>query len=145
MREAIKAAIIRAKTLEHFKVDFSIVIFDDDIEEIMEFGEKFTAKRTKIPAKLMRALEKSGGTNISAPLLYAQANMKKYSKKQGKKAVGNITFIGDGKPYGGITGDELVNIIKTIKKQFPITAFYISEYSQNGEELERYFGTAESG
>jgi hypothetical protein len=55
-RESVKAAIIRAKVLEHFKVDFSIIIFDDSIDEVMNFGEKFSSKnKCVIPSKLMRA------------------------------------------------------------------------------------------
>ena len=45
LRESVKAAIIRAKVLEHFKVDFSILFFDDDVESVMDFGEKFSDKR----------------------------------------------------------------------------------------------------
>jgi hypothetical protein len=37
LREAVKAAIIRAKVLEYFKVNFSIIMFDTDIEEVMSF------------------------------------------------------------------------------------------------------------
>jgi hypothetical protein len=44
LRESIKAAIIRAKVLEHFKVDFSIVLFGDRVDEVMSFGEKFSSK-----------------------------------------------------------------------------------------------------
>ena len=35
--QSIKAAITRAKVLEHFKVDMSIVVFDDRIDEVMNF------------------------------------------------------------------------------------------------------------
>jgi cobalamin biosynthesis protein CobT len=60
LRESVKAAIIRAKVLEHFKVDFSILFFDDAVESVMDFGEKFSDKRRcSIPSKLMRALERS--------------------------------------------------------------------------------------
>ena len=44
LRESIKAAIIRAKVLEHFKVEFSIVLFWDRIDEVMTFWEKFSSK-----------------------------------------------------------------------------------------------------
>ena len=53
-RNAIKAAITRAKVLEHFKVQMSIVVFGDRIEEVMSFGEQFSNRITKIPSKLMR-------------------------------------------------------------------------------------------
>lgn len=60
LREAVKAAIIRAKVLEHFKVHFSIVIFDTDMEEVMEFGDKFSNRgKNNVPSKLMRAVMKS--------------------------------------------------------------------------------------
>ncbi|HBA44937.1 TPA: hypothetical protein DEG21_03775 [Patescibacteria group bacterium] len=65
LREAVKASIIRAKVLEYFKVKFSIIIFDTAMEEIMEFGEKFSdRKKNNIPSRLMRAIAKSGGTDI---------------------------------------------------------------------------------
>lgn len=54
LRNAIKAAITRAKVLEHFKVQMNIVIFGDKIEEVMTFGEQFSDRTTKIPSRLMR-------------------------------------------------------------------------------------------
>ncbi|MEI7557570.1 MAG: hypothetical protein WCJ45_01655 [bacterium] len=54
LRNAIKAAITRAKVLEHFKVQMNIVIFGDKIEEVMMFGEQFSDRTTKIPSRLMR-------------------------------------------------------------------------------------------
>jgi len=54
LREAVKAAIIRAKTLEYFDVQFSILFFASGVVEIMKFGEKFSDRRSMIPAKLMR-------------------------------------------------------------------------------------------
>lgn len=60
MRASVKAAIIRAKVLEYFKVEFSILFFDDVVEEVMSFGEVYTDKRLNtVPARLMRALERS--------------------------------------------------------------------------------------
>ena len=52
--QSIKAAITRAKVMESFKVDMSIVIFDDSIDEVMTFGETFSDRKTRIPSKLMR-------------------------------------------------------------------------------------------
>jgi hypothetical protein len=52
--QSIKAAITRAKVMEHFNVDMSIVIFDDSIDEVMTFGETFSDRKTRIPSKLMR-------------------------------------------------------------------------------------------
>jgi hypothetical protein len=61
-RESVKAAIIRAKVLEHFKVDFSIMIFDDSIDEVMDFGEKFSSRsKCFIPSKLMKACTNRSG------------------------------------------------------------------------------------
>ena len=60
-RNAIKAAITRAKVLEHFKVQMSIVVFGDRIEEVMSFGEQFSNRATKIPSKLMRIATSAGG------------------------------------------------------------------------------------
>ncbi len=37
LRESVKAGIIRAKVLEHFKVDFSLLFFDDAVESVMDF------------------------------------------------------------------------------------------------------------
>ena len=54
LRNAIKAAITRAKVLEHFKVQMNIIIFGDKIEEVMTFGEQFSDRTTKIPSRLMR-------------------------------------------------------------------------------------------
>ena len=60
LRASVKAGIIRAKVLEHFKVDFSILFFDDDVESVMDFGEKFSdRKKSSIPSNMMRSLVKS--------------------------------------------------------------------------------------
>lgn len=59
LREAIKSAIIRAKTLEHFDVHFSIIVFDTEPTEVMSFGEKFTTKKNTIPSRIMRAVSHS--------------------------------------------------------------------------------------
>lgn len=75
MREAVKAAIIRARTLEHFHVQFSLMFFDEITEEVMSFGDKWSDKRAKIPARLMRGAAHSGGTNISAGLIHGRTAM----------------------------------------------------------------------
>jgi hypothetical protein len=95
LRESIKAAIIRAKVLEHFKVDFSIVLFGDRIDEVMSFGEKFSSKwKCNIPAKLIRAIHTlSWGCNSSEPISYVYQNMLKQFKKNRGKSFGNISLI----------------------------------------------------
>gem|GEM_PF-1881435 len=60
LRQTMKAAIIRAEVLEYFCVDFQIILFDTEVEMVMDFGEKYTSKRPNaIPARLMRAVKKS--------------------------------------------------------------------------------------
>nr|MDD3720710.1 transglutaminase domain-containing protein [Candidatus Gracilibacteria bacterium] len=147
LREAIKAAIIRAKVLEYFKVNFSIVIFDTEMEEIMEFGEKFSDKRkNNIPSRLMRAIMKSGGTDIGQPLSYVFESMKRYARKNGQKSFGNISFLGDGEPTNGLKDSVLKALIKQIRGQnFGLTAYYINGSSQNISGLQEYFGDETSG
>lgn len=147
LREAIKAAIIRAKVLEHFKVNFSIVIFDTEMEEVMEFGEKFSdRKRNNIPSRLMRAVMKSGGTDIGQPLTYTLESMKRYARKNGMKSFGNISFLGDGEPTNGLRDSWLKALITEIRKSgFGLTAYYINGSSQRMDGLESYFGSKESG
>lgn len=140
LRNAIKAAVIRAKTLEYFDVDFSIILFDDKIDEVMEFWEKLSSKKTLVPVKLMRAVQEAGVTNISKPLLYTKEKLLKYSKKHWKKTLWNITFIWDGSPTYWLEWDELVWLIKDIRKTFSITAINIIKYMDNNNgELEMYF------
>ncbi len=144
LRESVKAGIIRAKVLEHFKVDFSILFFDDDVESVMDFGEKFSDKRKcSVPSRLMRALEKSSGTNISAPLTYTWQAMKDERRKKWWTHFGNITFIGDGEPQSWLTGWALTGLIEAMRKDgFGITAYYI--WWWRNDELEWYFWKTET-
>ena len=139
LREAVKSAIIRAKTLEYFDVQFSILIFHTDVDEVMSFGEKFTSKKNTIPARIMRSVSDSGGTDISKPLEMMQDRITEFETHGGKWRYGNITFIGDGEPTGGKTGKDLTKLIERINKRFPITAYYISGWSQNSWALDGYF------
>lgn len=146
LREAVKAAIIRAKVLEHFKVNFSIIIFDTKLEEVMEFGETFSSKKkNNIPSRLMRAVMKSDGTDIGQPLTYTFSAMKKYAKKIWGKAFGNISFLGDGEPTDGLKDSPLQMLIEEIRNEgFGLTAYYINGSSQQRNELQKYFGSEES-
>lgn len=146
LREAVKAAIIRAKVLEHFKVQFSIILFDDSMDEVMSFGEKFTDKRKNtVPSRLMRGLIYQSGTNISAPMSYTLTSMKDFSKKTGKKSYGNISFLGDGAPQSGLQWTALKILIDEIRRQgFGLTAYYINGSEQHRQTLEQYFGKEES-
>jgi hypothetical protein len=79
--QSIKAAITRAKVLEHFKVQMSIVVFDDSIDEVMHFGETFSDRKTHIPSKLMRAATKRSGGNSQEPISFVYTTMKKRLKE----------------------------------------------------------------
>jgi hypothetical protein len=79
--QSIKAAITRAKVLEHFKVQMSIVVFDDSIDEVMTFGETFSDRKTHIPSKLMRAATKGSGGNSQEPITLVYDKMKKRMKE----------------------------------------------------------------
>lgn len=144
LRESVKAAIIRAKVLEHFKVDFSILFFDDNVESVMDFWEKFSDKRKcSVPSRLMRALEKSWGTNISAPLTYTWQAMKDERRKKWWSHFGNITFIGDGEPQSWLIWWALTWLIDQMRRDgFGITAYYIGWWRRDA--LEWYFWKAEA-
>lgn len=141
LREAIKAAIIRAKVLEYFKVNFSIVIFDTEMEEIMEFWEKFSDKRkNNIPSRLMRAIMKSWWTDIWQPLSYVFESMKRYARKNWQKSFWNISFLWDWEPTNWLKDSVLKALIKQIRWQnFWLTAYYINWSSQNISGLQEYF------
>jgi hypothetical protein len=79
--QSIKAAITRAKVLEHFKVQMGIVVFDDSIDEVMKFGETFSDRKTHIPSKLMRAATKRSGGNSQEPITLVYSNMKRKMKE----------------------------------------------------------------
>lgn len=145
LRASVKAGIIRAKVLEHFKVDFSILFFDDDVESVMDFGEKFSdRKKSSIPSNMMRSLVKSWGTNISAPLVYTWDSMKRERRKKWWAHFWNITFIGDGEPSSWLTGAALTWLINQMRWDgFGITAYYIGTGAK--EELEWYFWKKETG
>lgn len=147
IREALKASIIRAKVLEYFKVEFSIILFDDKSEEIMSFWEKFSdRKKNSIPSKLMRSLQKSWWTDIWIPLSLTLDTMKKYSRKTWKKSFWNISFLWDWEPTDWLIWDSLKSLIKEIKSQwFWLTAYYINWSSQNNSWLQKYFWNIDSG
>lgn len=143
LRESIKAAIIRAKVLEHFKVDFSIVLFWDQINEVMSFGEKFSSKwKCNIPAKLMRAAHVSWG-NSREPISYVYQNMLKQFRQHGWKSFWNISFIWDWDLYNGQKIPELKAMVDDLKRRwFWITAYYINNSRSN--LIEYYFWTQEN-
>ena len=140
LRESIKAAIIRAKVLEHFKVEFSIVLFWDRIDEVMSFGEKFSSKkRCSIPARLMRAAHQSWG-NSREPISYVYQNMLKQYKKNRWKSFGNISFIWDGDLYSWMQRPELKAMIDDLKRRwFGVTAYYIND--SRSRLIDYYFGS----
>ncbi|EKD66814.1 MAG: hypothetical protein ACD_49C00009G0039 [uncultured bacterium (gcode 4)] len=146
LREAVKASIIRAKVLEYFKVKFSIIIFDTAMEEIMEFGEKFSdRKKNNIPSRLMRAIAKSGGTDIWKPLTYTLESMKKYAHKNWLKSFGNISFLWDWSPTDWLKDNWLKALISQIRKSwFWLTAYYVNGSAQNIDWLQEYFWTEQS-
>lgn len=129
LRESVKAAIIRAKVLEHFKVDFSIVLFWDTIKEVMSFWEKFSSKgKCLIPSKLMRAVHSWWWWNSQEPISYVYDTMLKMMKKKKWKSFGNISFIGDWDLYQFEKIPLLKAKIDDLRKRwFWVTAYYIND------------------
>lgn len=144
LRESIKAAIIRAKVLEHFKVDFSIVLFWDRIDEVMSFGEKFSSRwKCLIPSKLIRAAHVSWW-NSREPISYVYQNMLKQFKTHHGKFFGNISFIWDWDLYCWNHVPQLKSMIEELKKHwFWVTAYYIND--SRSDLIDYYFGTPENG
>lgn len=146
-RESVKAAIIRAKVLEHFKVDFSIIIFDDSIDEVMNFWEKFSS-RTKcmIPSKLMKACTTRSGGNSQEPISYAYQKMMKMMKERWWRSFGNISFIGDGDLYNWNQVSTLRTMIQDFKKRWMgVTAYYINRDERRTPLISYYFWSEEDG
>ena len=144
LRESIKAAITRAKVLEHFKVDFSIVLFGDRVDEVMSFGEKFSSKwKCLIPSKLIRAAHVSWW-NSREPISFVYQNMLKQFKQHRGKSFGNVSFIWDGDLYSGSQRPDLKAMIDDLKKRwFGVTAYYIND--RRSTLIEYYFGTPQDG
>ena len=144
LRESIKAAIIRAKVLEHFKVDFSIVLFWDRIDEVMSFGEKFSSKwKCTIPSKLIRAAHQSG-CNSREPISYVYQNMLKQFKQHRWTSFWNISFIWDWDLYNWNQVPQLKAMIEDLKKRwFWVTAYYIN--NSRSSLIDYYFGRPEDG
>ena len=140
LRESVKAAITRAKVLEHFKVDFSIVLFWDRVDEVMTFWEKFSSKKKcSIPSRLMRAAHQSWG-NSREPISYVYQNMLKQYKKNRWKSFGNISFIWDGDLYSWMQRPELKAMIEDLKRRwFGVTAYYIND--SRSRLIDYYFGS----
>lgn len=141
LRETVKASIIRAKVLEYFKVNFSILLFDTELEEIMEFWEKFSHKwRCLIPSKLMRAVLNSWWTDIGKPLTYALNSMKEYCKQNWLKSFWNISFLWDWMPSDWLSWEALKWLINQIRSSwYWLTAYYINWSNQSIWELQWYF------
>lgn len=139
LREAVKSAIVRARTLEHFDVHFSIMVFNTEAHEVMKFGEKYTSKKNIIPSRLMRAVHDRWWTDISKPLEHMESLIQGYQSGWWNWRYGNITFIGDGEPTHGKTGKDLKKLIERIWTRYPITAYYISWWSQSSWALGSYF------
>lgn len=146
-RESVKAAIIRAKVLEHFKVDFSIIIFDDSIDEVMDFGEKFSS-RTKcmIPSKLMKACTTRSWGNSQEPITYAYQKMMRMMKEKWGRSFGNVSFIGDGDLLNGSQDTSLRSMIQDMKKRgLGVTAYYINRDERKMPLISYYFWEERDG
>lgn len=144
--QSIKAAITRAKVLEYFKVDMSIVIFDDTIDEVMSFGESFSERRTKIPSKLMRAATTRSWGNSQEPITHVYHKMKERMRLLGGKSFGNISFIGDGDIYNFNQVTTLKAMIEDLKRQgMGVTAYYINKEQTKMPLIEYYFWKPEDG
>ncbi len=138
--QSVKAAITRAKVLEHFKVDMSIVIFDDTLDEVMNFGDQFSDRMTKIPSKLMRAYTARSWGNSQEPITYVYHKMKERMKQLGGKSFGNVSFIGDGDLYSFQQIPALKAMIDDLKKQnMWVTAYYINQSETKMPLIEYYF------
>ena len=142
LRESIKAAIIRAKVLEHFKVDFSIILFGDQMNEVMSFGEKFSSKRKcLIPSKLIRAAHISWW-NSREPISYVYQNMLRQFKKNRWKSFWNISFIWDWDLCNGQKRSDLKAMIEDLRHRgFWVTAYYIN--TRWSDLFEYHFGIPE--
>ena len=127
LRESIKAAIIRAKVLEYFKVEFSIILFGDRIDEVMSFGEKFSSKwKCTIPSRLIRAAHESWW-NSREPISYVYQNMIKQFKKNRWKSFWNISFIWDWDLCNWQERADLKAMIEDLRHRgFWVTAYYVS-------------------
>lgn len=146
LTNAIKAAIIRAKVLEHFKVQMSIVVFGDKIEEVMSFGEQFSNRTTKIPSTLMRIATGGGWWNSQEPMTYVYSTMKRKMKDLGGKSFGNISFIGDGDLYQFQEIPELRWLIQELRRSWMgVTAYYINNSEKKMPLINYYFGSPEDG
>ncbi len=146
LTNAIKAAIIRAKVLEHFKVQMSIVVFGDKIEEVMSFGEQFSNRTTKIPSNLMRIATGGGWGNSQEPMTYVYSTMKRKMKELGGKSFGNISFIGDGDLYQFQEIPALRGLIQELKRSWMgVTAYYINNAKEKMPLISYYFGSPEDG
>lgn len=146
LTNAIKAAIIRAKVLEHFKVQMNIIIFGDKIEEVMTFDEKFSDRTTKIPSKLMRIATGGGWGNSQEPMTYAYSVMKRKMKELGGKSFGNVSFIGDGDLYQFQQIPELRALIQDLRRSWMgVTAYYINNAKEKMPLIEYYFWSPQDG
>lgn len=144
--QSIKAAITRAKVMESFKVDMSIVIFDDSIDEVMTFGETFSDRKTRIPSKLMRWATSRSWGNSQEPITHVYSKMKERMKQVGGKSFGNISFIGDGDLYNGNQIPTLKAMLEDLKRQWMwVTAYYINKEERKMPLIEYYFGSAVDG
>lgn len=146
-RESVKAAIIRAKVLEYFKVDFSILIFDDSIDEVMDFDEKFSSRgKCLIPSKLMKACTSRSWGNSQEPISYTYNKMLKMMKEKWGRSFGNISFIGDGDLYEFQEVPSLKAMIQDLKKKwFGVTAYYINREERRMPLITYYFGNESDG
>lgn len=146
LTNAIKAAITRAKVLEHFKVQMNIIIFGDKIEEVMTFGEKFSNRTTKIPSKLMKIATGGAGGNSQEPITYTYTVMKRKMKELGGKSFGNISFIGDGDLCQFQEIPALKALIQDLKRSgMGVTAYYINNTKEKMPLINYYFWSPEDG
>jgi hypothetical protein len=137
---AIRAAIIRAKVLEHFKVDMAIVIFDDTVDTIMNFGEKFSQRWSHIPAKLMRAASTRTGGNTTEPISHIYDMLLGHRQQTRNRKLGSISFLWDGDLLNQKQQPALKQKIDTLRSSgLAVTAYYVNPKKQSIPLLDYHF------
>ena len=119
LEESIKALLTKIFSLEPYDVDVAFYCFDDEIEPILQLGEKFSQK-PGIKYELMKLITNitgnkvefsgRGGTDMGQAIQMANEDLNKF-KKQFADYMSALFVYADGDTFGEMSGTKLTNFI----------------------------------
>ena len=122
VENAIRALLLFSEVIESMRMPFSIDVFSDRVFRLKAFEEDYSLVKWKV-MELFNML--GGGTNLEKALLFAEEDLEVFCLKRGLR--GCMVVFSDGEPTRGLRGQELKNLINSIRLKHPVVGVGVGE------------------